>query len=192
MNLRLYAAGLGFALILGSLAALIGLDSCRHKAGSAAEAQAQQHVQEADSHAQAAQSIPDHSAELAQAQAEVDRLKRKLAAIPKPLAPLPAVGSDGDQAGLGTVALLQSRVDAQDELIKAQDHQIDRLKAALNDEQSRSWQWQQAFENERKARQAQEAATEAWKKAVTSSRWRGRAEGFAAGLAIGYVAGSRR
>ena len=74
-------------------------------------------------------------------------------------------------------------------LIREQAGQIGALKLALSDEQKRSGEWKAAFESERKARMAQEAATEAWKKAVTTSRWRGRVEGFAAGLALGYVGG---
>mgnify|MGYP000990923618 CR=1 FL=1 len=38
---------------------------------------------------------------------------------------------------------------------------------------------------------AQAAATAAWKQAVATSRWRGRVEGFAAGVALGYVGGKR-
>lgn len=81
---------------------------------------------------------------------------------------------------------------AQDELIAKQAGQISTLKVALTDEQARSEQFRLAFESERKATAAQQAATEAWKKAVTTSKWRGRIEGFAAGVALGYVARGQR
>lgn len=81
---------------------------------------------------------------------------------------------------------------AQGELIQKQDAQIQGLKLALSDEQKRSEQWRLAYESERKAQAAQQAATEAWKQAVTTSRWRGRVEGFAAGVALGYVARGQR
>ncbi len=76
-------------------------------------------------------------------------------------------------------------------LIAKQDAQIQGLTVALTDEQARSEQFRLAFEAERKATAAQQAATEAWKKAVTTSKWMGRAQGFAAGVALGYVGGKR-
>lgn len=81
---------------------------------------------------------------------------------------------------------------AQGDLIDKLQTQVGGLKVALDDEKRRSEQWRQAFEAERKATAAQQAATEAWKKAVTTSRWRGRAEGFVAGVALGYVARGQR
>lgn len=76
-------------------------------------------------------------------------------------------------------------------LIEAQAGQIAALGLALTDEQRRSEQFRLAYESERKATAAQEAATRAWKQAMTTSKWRGRIEGFAAGAALGYVGGRR-
>lgn len=53
-------------------------------------------------------------------------------------------------------------------------------------------QWKATADLRQKQAMAQEAATEAWKQAVTASRWRGRIEGFAAGVALGYVGGKTR
>ena len=168
-----------------------GLDFYHRHQGAKAEQVSTQQAQEADHHAQTAESIPGQSAELAAAQAEVDRLRKKLASRPAPLAPLPPVGSDGDQAGLGDVAVLHGQIAERDELIQAQDRQIGALKLALSDEQRRSGEFREAYEAERRATAAQAAATKAWKEAVTTSRWRGRIEGFALGAALGYVGGRR-
>lgn len=208
-RLNLYAAGLGLALIVGSLAVLAGLDSCHRSQGESREHQAAIHEGEATTHAQAAESIPDHTAELAAlkaetacARAEVDRLKQKLARpsvagpavvpVPLPTVPQPPVGSVGGEDERGDlVERLQAQNTAQAELIEAQDRQIKGLELALSDEQKRSSEFKAAYEHEQKARMAQEAATKAWKDAVSTSRTRGRLEGFAAGLALGFVGGRR-
>ena len=185
----LFNAGIGLALILGALAAMAGFESCqRHKAEQAEQVSTQQ-AQEADSHAQAAESIPVHQAELAAAKADVERLRKKLASRPAPLAPLPAVEPDGGSGGGGDVAVLREQIAERDELIQAQDRQIAALESAYADERKRSAEFREAYEAERRATAAQAAATKAWKEAVTTSRWKGRVEGFAAGIALGYVGG---
>ena len=50
-------------------------------------------------------------------------------------------------------------------------------------------QWKATADLRQKQAMAQEAATAAWKDAVAASKWRGRVEGFAAGVALGYVGG---
>jgi hypothetical protein len=50
-------------------------------------------------------------------------------------------------------------------------------------------EWKATADLRERQAQAQEAATAAWKQAVTASRWRGRIEGFVAGAALGYVGG---
>ena len=194
MNTRIYAAMVGLALVIGGLGALAGLDSCRKHQGASQETQSAIHQGEANAHAGQAQAVPDHSQALASAEAdsarawaEVRRLRRIVGA-PLPALPDPAVPAQA--GGDGTADLRAEQLLAADrELIDAQDRQIQGLKLALADEQKRSAEWQAAFEAERKATAAQSAATEAWKKAVVTSRWRGRVEGFAVGLASGYAAG---
>lgn len=195
MVARYVALGLGAILLV--LASLAGVDSCRKRQGSQAEHQAAVHQGEANAHVQQAQAVPDHAAELAQAKtdvagarAEVERLRRIVAAQRRQGVPDPAGPAAPDP---GPVA-----PDHRDELLAAdavliakQDAQIQGLTVALTDEQARSEQFRLAFEAERKATAAQQAATEAWKKAVTTSKWMGRAQGFAAGVALGYVGGKR-
>jgi len=191
-------AAYGLCALLAVLASLIGVDSCRQRQGWQAEVQAAIHTGEANAHVQQAQAIQDHAAELAQAKtdvagarAEVERLRRIVAAQRRQGVPDPAGPAAPDP---GPVA-----PDHRDELLAAdavliakQDAQIQTLTVALTDEQARSEQFRLAFEAERKATAAQAAATEAWKKAVTTSKWRGRIEGFAAGVALGYVARGQR
>ena len=193
---RYVALGLGAILLV--LASLAGVDSCRKNQGSQAEIQSAIHQGEANSHAVQAQAIPDHKAELQTAQAGVDRAQREVARLRRLLAAAARPGVPGD-ASPDPAAVEPVAPDHRDELLAAQDEliakqagQISTLKVALTDEQARSEQFRLAFESERKATAAQQAATEAWKKAVTTSKWRGRIEGFAAGVALGYVARGQR
>lgn len=179
-----------------------GLDSCHRRKAEGSEAQAQQHIQEAQTHAQAAESIPDHSQELVRLSAEVARLRAQAnrskvgvkPVVPSPVQPIPTdavVGQGLEGDGRNLVGRLQSHITDLEALNEAQAGQIAALDLALRDEQRRSSEWEQAFRHERDARMAQEAATSAWKKAVTTSKWRGRAEGFAAGIALGFAGGRR-
>jgi hypothetical protein len=196
MSPRIFAAGIGLALVIGGLGALAGLHSCRRHTGQAQEIESAVHEGEANAHASAAQAVPDHTQALASAQADSDRAwaevrrLRKIVDAKLPALPNPAIppSTSGDTASdLRAEQLLA----ADRELINAQDLQIQGLKLALSDEQKRSDEYRAAFEAERKATAAQQAATEAWKKAVTTSKWIGRAQGFAAGVALGYVGGRR-
>ena len=193
MVTRYVALGLGAILLV--LASLAGVDSCRKRQGSQAEHQAAVHQGEANAHVQQAQAVPDHAAELAQAKtdvagarAEVERLRRIVAAQRRQGVPDPAGPAAPDP---GPVA-----PDHRDELLAAdavliakQDAQIQGLTVALTDEQARSEQFRLAFEAERKATAAQQAATEAWRGAVKTSRWTGRAEGAGTVLALVKLAG---
>jgi hypothetical protein len=187
---------IGLCALLAILAGLSGLGSWRERQGHAGEIQSAVHQGEAQAHVQAAESVPDHSQALASAKAdsarawaEVRRLRKlvdaKAPALPDPAVP-PATGGE-PAADLRTQQLLA----ADRELIEAQARENQALKLALSDEKKRSSEFKAAFESERKATAAQQAATEAWKKAVTTSRWQGRIEGFAAGAALGFVGGRR-
>lgn len=186
------------AAILVIVGALFGLDSCHKRQGEAAETEAAIHTGEANAHANAAQAIKDHAAERAQAasdvagaRAEVVRLRKLLAA--KPIIP---VSDPNDTTPPVIVPLpIDPRdvvIAAQDVLITKLDGQVSTLTLALTDETRRSTEFQAAFEAERRATTAQAVATKAWKQSVTSSKWVGRFQGFAAGVAVGYVAGARR
>lgn len=196
MNIKLWHIGAMLAaglLIWWGVAE--GMNAYHQHAGSQGEAQAQHHDNEATQHVHSAQSIPDHSQELAEAQADVDRarkevarLKRLLAA--KPILPLPDTPHPDSPVVPGDSSDNRDQIiAAQDVLIKAQDTQITGLKLALADEQKKSYHWEAAYNDEHKAFMVQQAATDAWKKAVKESRWTGRIEGFAAGIALGYAGG---
>lgn len=188
----LLAAVAALALILVGLS-LFG----PHQEGQAHEIQSAIHTGEANTHVSQAQAISDHAAELqsakddvARARAEVARVKRILAAQPQHAVP--------DPAGEGSAMPPSVDPDPRDQVIASQGVLIEKLtvqvgglELALSDEKRRSTEYREAFEAERRASQAQAAATEAWKKAVTSSKWVGRAQGFAAGVALGYVGGRR-
>ena len=187
--------------ILGALAAGLliwwgvaaGLDAYHQRQGAQQAQESNVQHQEAQTHAQAAQAIPDHTAAIQAAEArakaseakagklqhERDELLARLAAQP------PALPDLRDEV----IAKDKEVIQAQSEQIVGQAGQIAALGLALKDEQRRSSEWQAAYQHEQNARMAQEAATNAWKSAVKESRWRGRIEGFAAGVALGYAGG---
>ena len=189
--------------VLVAVAVLYLLLSLPHD-GPAQEIQSAIHQGEAQTHAQAAQSIPEHGAALqaaeartqaaeaglARARAALARAEQRLAA--QQGAPVPVPAGPGATEPLPVAPDPRAEVIARQQvLIEAQDGQIAALGLALKDEQRRSSEFRAAYEAERKATAAQAAATEAWKKAVTTSRWRGRIEGFAAGAALGFLGGRR-
>jgi len=189
----------GFALAVGLFGVMaMGLEKIRETQAAKAQTQADVAKGEAKAHADQAQAIPDHSLELARAtqdvagaRAEVARLKRLLASKPGD------AGAHSDGAGQADLPVVAP--DHRDELIAAQDAlvgslngKITVLESALADETSRSGQWKAAYEASQRQAMAQEAATRAWKDAVTASRWSGRVQGFAVGIATGYVAGKLR
>ncbi len=189
-------AGAGLALALLA-AAVIGVDIVRKHVGSAAEIQSAVHQGEANAHVSAAQAIPDHAAELQGAKDDVARARAEVARV-KLLLAAQQGAAVLDPAGTGSTVPPSVDPDPRDQviasqgvLIEEQDGQIAALGLALEDEQRRSAEFKEAFEAERKATAAQAAATKAWKEAVTTSRWRGRIEGFASGVALGYLGGKR-
>lgn len=188
---------LGLGAVLAILAGLAGVDSCRKHQGTEAERQAAVHQGEANAHANQAQTIPDHSQALAEAQAGVDRARAEVARLRKLLAAKPSVAVP-DPAGEGPALppvvppdLRDSTIAALESLVTEQDAQIGSLKWALSDEQKRSTEQRLRAEALERSIMAQQAATEAWRGAVKTSKWRGRAEGFVAGVALGYLEGKR-
>jgi hypothetical protein len=180
------------------VASLFAFQAYKSHRGLVNQLKAQEFKGEADVHVNQAQAVPEHAQELAQAKAdvararaEVQRLRGLVAAQGRTRVP----DLTGDPAPApGPVA-----PDHRDELLAAdavlidkQDTQIQVLTVALADKTKQADEWHAAFDAERKRAMAQEAATEAWKQAVTASRWHGRVEGFAAGVALGYVAGRLR
>ena len=172
-----------------------GLEAYHKHQGTQQEQVAHQQDQEAQTHAQAAQAIPDHTAAIQAAETrakaaetQAGRLQRERDdLLAKLAAQLPAPPDLRDEV----IAKDKEVIQAQVVQIESQAGQIAVTDLALKDERHRSSEWQAAFQHEQQARLAQEAATNAWKSAVTESRWRGRIEGFAAGAALGYAGGKR-
>ena len=181
ISLWIVAAGV---VVFGITAALL------HRNGAQATAADRTAVAlgaDAQVHAAEAQAIPDHTAELADAQRTVAQLKARLARLRQQ----PEKPSDSTPETAPAPIVPDQVISAQDAVIQAQTIEIGKISAALADEQKRSAQWHAAYDDERKARAAQEAATEAWKRAVKESRWMGRGEGFAAGVALALLRGAR-
>lgn len=176
-------------IVLFSLVASLSFvaDYCHRQQAHGATQQVQQLVQEAENHAGAAQANDAQAeaiqAKLAATQQSLVRLRAEAEALRKALAERPevspAVGPDPHDALIAK----------QDEVIKAQDAQIAGLQGQVVLLTAARDQWKAAFDTERKARMAQEAATLAWQQAVGSSKRIGQFQGLALGLAVGYVGG---
>ncbi len=185
-------AGIAAALLI-AWTVLAGLGAHHAAQGTQAEQQAHQQHQEAQTHAQAAQAIPDHTAAIQAAETrakaseakavklrrERDELLARLAAQPPGPPDLRDEVIAKDKEVIG--ALVVENTD-----LKAQ---VGTLKLALADRTTQYEEMTKAYQHEQAARLAQEAATNAWKSAVKESRWRGRIEGFAMGVGLGYAGG---
>lgn len=202
---------IGFGLFLGVLCILAMWGNHKQHQGSDFEHQVTIHEGEANAHVNQAQAIPDHAeaiqraearaqaaeADLVGSRAEVDRLRRIVAAerrarVSDPAMPGPShdqpMEPDHRDELLAADAVLITKLETEVKELKGANLE---LKTAFTDEQKRSAEYKAAWEAERKRALAQQAATDAWKSAVKTSRWQGRMEGFAVGVAVGYL-GSRR
>lgn len=121
-------------------------------------------------------------AETEKAKRELDRLRAKRAADVQPV--LPEIASDSD------LVIAQAQViEKQDAEIKAQDAEIKGLRAHVVTITKSSDSWKlSAQESQREALQLR-AALAAREGLETSALWKGRIQGFAVGLAGGYVGG---
>lgn len=171
-------------LALGIFAGVVvAIDSCHRKEGQAQAVQVAVHEGAANAHQAQAKEIdsrvPVLEKELSVQKASVAKLRSELAALkdsPKESHKCP------DNTAI---------IAKQDELITAQDGQIKTLtKEVVVLTQARN-AWKKTAEEREQQALAQAAATEAWKKAVTSSLWKGRVQGFAAGVVLGYVGAKR-
>lgn len=171
-----------------------------------------QHNKAAHSAQQAIQSVADHgeaiahatqaqtndtqakqqAQALADADAKVAQLKHELASLrsSKPSDSEAPVGapSAGPLAPVGGAGL-DAVVAKQDQVIQAQDTQIQGLKLQVTTLTASRDQWKAAYEAESRASTAKQLALEAQIAATKASRWRGRIEGFAVGVGVGYVGG---
>ena len=192
---------IGGAVIAVILTGLLAtqVTSCRKKQATNAQTQADIAKGEADAHqAQAKDSdakvadlqakVASHEADLGRLTEERNALLRKLATKPKPNVD-PTVPVDPIPDPLGDVRDEIIAKDAQ--VIEGQGFVIQSQKIEIIQLTESRDQWKSAAEFREKQALAQEAASKAWAKAVTSSRWRGRVEGFAAGAVIGFLGAKR-
>jgi hypothetical protein len=184
----LYAAGVAIVVAASAFA----VNSCRSGQGSVAEQRAAVESGVADTLVNNAQSIHTHKADLdkanaktrateaslAKAKAELARVKRILADVP------PAPPDKRDEV----IAAQEVLIEAQDTKIVALEGENTQLKIALVDETKRSENYRLAEEARGRQAQAQEAATKAWKQAVSSAEWKGAAKGAPAGAIAWEIA----
>lgn len=191
MRARIAGAGLGLLLIYGGLGAFASIQgSCESKQ----ETKASEAKGRADEHAQAGGNADVKAEQAGQraavAEVEVDRLRReldRLKAQPRVAPPLVPAATPG---GLPLdVVDLAPIVAKQDQLIAAQDKQIQALKIqTLTLTQARD-EWKAAFSAERDRATGLYLALEAQKSMTKAALWRGRFQGVAVGFAAGYVSG---
>lgn len=201
---KILAGAVAVILVVGLIA--WGMDHYHQAKGSKDEAQAQAFKGEAnatESQAQAKdKAYADLKAEHEAAKADLDRLSLERSALLRKLAAAKQNSGTPSQPDPGTVpsttpALsddLASRdaVIAKDaELIAAQAKVIEDQKSEIVILTDARDQWKATADLRNRQAMAQEAATEAWKKAVMASRWQGRIEGALAGAALGYLGGKR-
>ena len=197
MNLK--AAAIGLGLILAILAGLAGYNSCRKTQGSAAEVQANIAKGEANAHQSQAQAsdavVSDLQAKHLETKKALDRLTNERVALLKRLDVERQARLDAESAHPATIEPIP---DVRDAVIAKDAEVIAALQADSTVKDSLIVQltasrdeWKQTAEARERQALAQESATKAWKHAVTSSRWQGRIEGFAAGAALGFLGGRR-
>lgn len=121
---------------------------------------------------------------VASLQAERLVLLKRLAAKPAPADPTTPATTPVDDPRDAVIAK-----DA--EVIEAQAAQIVALKVEVVQLTTSRDDWKAACDLRDKQAAAQAAATQAWKEAVTASRWQGRIEGFALGTILGLAGGHR-
>lgn len=188
---------IGLGLILAALASLAGVDSCRKKQGSNAQTQANVAKGEANAHQTQAQTsdavAANLQAQLMAKETALGRLTAERGALLKRLESERQARLDAESAHPAAVEPIPDVRDAliakDAEVIEAQGKEIAGLKDLTSQLVISRDQWKATAEARERQALAQQAATDAWKKAVTTSRWRGRIEGFAVGMASGYVAG---
>jgi len=126
------------------------------------------------------------------AEAKVERLRGELARLRKsaPKAPsLPDAPTIPEPQPVVPPVDLAPLVAKQDELIQAQDKQIGDLKSNVITLAAARDSWRQSAGDFQREAVSLRIAHEAQLSAIKASRWKGRIEGFAVGLATGYTVG---
>ncbi len=197
MNLKTAAIGLG--LILAMLAGLASYGAYQKKKGTTNEITAAEAKGEANAHQTQAQTsdkaLQDLQAKHLETQAALGRLSAERSALLKRLELERQARLDAESAHPAAVEPVPDVRDAvitkDAEVIAAQAVVIGQKDAEIAQLTISRDEWKATAEARERQAIAQEAATKAWKKAVTESKWMGRAQGFAAGVVVGYVEGRR-
>lgn len=187
------------AVVVGlCLSGLVVAEKIHEHQAQASDHQTAIHEGEANAHQSQANAsdakVSDLQAKVDSQAQELGRLNAERDALLKRLAAKPVPHEDPAVPAVGLVDALEAAVSDRDdviakdaEVIAAQDGRIKGLEAVNGQLVASRDEWKAAFESERKARQAQEAASRAWKDAVTTSEWKGGIKGFIAGTALGYL-----
>jgi hypothetical protein len=188
--------------VLGVLAAaLIALSltqNCKEIKTGKLIVQAQVQAVQAAGHAGAAvevdRRVDDLQAALVASKAEVARLKAVLKAKQASAQKIEATTALQPMGGPAPAAqIVVQEVDPlKDQLIEAQDRRIGLLETQVGNLTRARDEWKAAYEARSREAVARELALEAQIAATKASRWRGRIEGFAVGIAVGYVGGRLR
>jgi hypothetical protein len=179
-------------VIVAAIALMFTVNSCRRKQGSVAEQRAAVESGVADTLVNQARIIETHKVELAKAaaktlatEASLVKSRAEVARVKKILAEAPPTIPDGRD---DVIAAQGALIADQDTKIVALEGENSVLKIALSDEQKRSETYRLAEEARGRQAQAQEAATKAWKQAVSSAEWKGAAKGAPAGAIAWEIA----
>lgn len=189
--------GVTVALVsLGIVAAAFGAGYLKGtRAGEAkatqAEQKAQEHKGRADAAVEAARRAQADEAKarsgMADADAKAARAAELVAKLRNRPVPDPGVVPPADPGPLEPVGLIEAlteQVEAQREQIQARDGLILSLSAQRDG-------WKQAHDERHKETVSLRLALEGQKAAVNGALWRGRVQGFAVGIASGYLAGRK-
>ena len=146
------------------------------RADAAAESARRAQADEAQARAQ----VADADAKAARAAELVARLRNRPVSAP---GVVPAV-DPGPLEPVGLIEALTEQVEAQQEQIQARDAVILSLEAQRDG-------WKRAHDDRHKETVALRLALDGQKAAVNGALWRGRVQGFAVGIASGYLAGRK-
>lgn len=148
------------------------------KGRSDAAAESARRAQENE--AQARAQVADADAKAARAAELVAKLRNR----PVPASGVVPPADHGPLEPVGLIEAMTEQVEAQQEQIRARDGLILSLEAQRDG-------WKRAHDERQRETVALRLALEGQKAAVRGALWRGRIQGFAVGIASGYLAGRK-
>lgn len=190
--------GLGFAILLASIGFWSRSCATQHTANKANSQAEQRHESAISNAAKGAVFDQEAKAERVQLQRQEDQIDRLRAEVERlrkaasqPVAPPnPPTLPEPEPPGLPVD--LAPLVAKQDELIQAQDREIEGLKGHITTLTLARDAWKAAYEDSSKEAALRKIAFEAQLAAIRAERWKGRIEGVVVGLGTGYLAGRLR